>query len=133
LDHDGQARQPDVVGRTKDKREAYYGELKGPHPRSISKDTDLLRLAAFTKDALDLFCNKLEQDPPILSFQPVGRCVTFFLGAKVDNTVVHARLSEILLPSLLTELNLDQEQFYHLFQTKSLRVISVIALNSFEI
>ncbi|KAH7055027.1 hypothetical protein BKA57DRAFT_240904 [Linnemannia elongata] len=28
LDQDGQARQPDIVGRTKDGHEAYYGEVK---------------------------------------------------------------------------------------------------------
>ncbi|KAF9176339.1 hypothetical protein BGZ51_000912, partial [Haplosporangium sp. Z 767] len=120
LDHDGQARQPDVVGRTKDMREAYFGELKGPYPRTLSRNADLLRLAVFTKDSIDPFSNELEQDPPILSFQSVGRSVTFFLGAKVDNTVVHARLSEVSLPSLLTELSLDQEVFYHLFQVETL-------------
>ncbi|KAG0012135.1 hypothetical protein BGZ80_000184 [Entomortierella chlamydospora] len=120
LEQDGQARKPDVVGRTKDRREVYFGELKGPHPRTLSKDADLLRLAVFTKDALDPLSNELEQDPPILSFQSVGRTVTFYLGAKIDNTVFHIRLSEVNLPSLLTELDLDQGDFYHLFQAETL-------------
>ncbi|KAF9176232.1 hypothetical protein BGZ50_001305, partial [Haplosporangium sp. Z 11] len=98
----------------------YFGELKGPYPRTLSRNADLLRLAVFTKDSIDPFSNELEQDPPISSLQSVGRSVTFFLGAKVDNTVVHARLSEVSLPSLLTELSLDQEVFYHLFQVETL-------------
>ncbi|KAF9896810.1 hypothetical protein BX616_006714 [Lobosporangium transversale] len=85
-----------------------------------SKGADLLRLAVFTKDALDLLSNELEQDSPILSFQSISHVVTFYLGAKIDNTIVHTRLSEVNLPSLITEVNLDQGDFYHLFQAETL-------------
>ncbi|KAG0288864.1 hypothetical protein BGZ97_006655, partial [Linnemannia gamsii] len=40
LDHDGQARQPDIVGRTEEGHEAYYGELKGMRLSTVSPNLD---------------------------------------------------------------------------------------------
>ncbi|KAF9176662.1 hypothetical protein BGZ51_009870 [Haplosporangium sp. Z 767] len=120
LQHNGQSRQPDIVGQARDAGEIFYGELKGPHPPPAAVNIDLLRLAIFTKDALDHLHKTLEQGPPLVTFQAVGRDVTFFLGAKIDNTVVHAYLSSVKLPSLLSELDLDQEFFFRLFQVQTL-------------
>ncbi|KAF9999656.1 hypothetical protein BGZ79_006745 [Entomortierella chlamydospora] len=120
LEQDGQARQPDVVGRTPRKEEAYFGELKGLHPTTLSLNSDLLRLAVFTKDSLDVLLRVLERDPPVVSFRTVGGTVRFFLGAKVDNTIVHINLSDVQLPTVLTALNCDLEFFYNLFQINTL-------------
>ncbi|KAF9123684.1 hypothetical protein BGX30_001312 [Mortierella sp. GBA39] len=65
LDQDGQARQSDIVGRTEEGHEAYYGELK-----------------------------------------------VFFLGAKVTNTVVHTRISNLTMPTCLSELRLLDQTFF---------------------
>ncbi|KAF9925861.1 hypothetical protein BGZ67_008412 [Mortierella alpina] len=124
LGQNGQSRQPDVVGQARDGEEVFYGELKGLHPAPATVNTDILRLAIFTKDALDQLHNTLEQGPPLLTFQTVGRHVTFFLGAKIDNTIVHAFLSSIQLPSVLSELDLDLEFFFRLFQVQSLVAIA---------
>lgn len=96
LQQEGQSRQPDIVGQTRDKKEVFYGELKGPHPSPTAVSTDLLRLAIFSKDSLDHLYSTLEQGLPLLTFQTVGRDVTFFLGAKINNTVVHLRFCCII-------------------------------------
>ncbi|KAG0196540.1 hypothetical protein BGX28_010003 [Mortierella sp. GBA30] len=124
LRQDGQSRQPDIVGQARDAREVFYGELKGLNPSLAAVNTDMLRLAIFTKDALDQLHKTLEQGPPLLTFQTVGRDVTFFLGAKIDNTIVHAYLSSVKLPSLLSELDLDLEFFFRLFQVQTLVAIA---------
>ncbi|KAK3808185.1 MAG: hypothetical protein J3R72DRAFT_499332 [Linnemannia gamsii] len=129
LQQEGQSRQPDIVGQTRDKREVFYGELKGPHPSPAAVSTDLLRLAIFSKDSLDQLHNTLELGPPLVTFQTVGRDVNFFLGAKVNNTVVHVRLSTVKLPSRLTELDLDLEFFFHLLQVQTLINITKDRLN----
>ncbi|KAF8924943.1 hypothetical protein BGZ47_003560 [Haplosporangium gracile] len=90
LDQDGQARQPDIVGRTEEGHEAYYGELKGMHPSTLSRNADTLRIATFTKDNLDGLLRVLEDDLPLISFRSVGPGVVFFLGAKITNTVIRS-------------------------------------------
>ncbi|KAF9956746.1 hypothetical protein BGZ70_009787 [Mortierella alpina] len=116
---DGQSRQPDVIGQTKNKNEVFYGELKGLHPKAESVNTDILRLAIFSKDSLDHLHNTLLHGPPLLTFQAVGRDVTF-LATKIDNTIVHTHLSTVNLPSRLTEVDLDYDIFFHLFQVQTL-------------
>ncbi|KAK3810542.1 MAG: hypothetical protein J3R72DRAFT_78610 [Linnemannia gamsii] len=130
LQQDGQSRQPDVIGQTEDNREVYYGELKGLHPSTEAVNTDILRLAIFTKDSLDQLHNTLVQGPPLLTFQAVGRDVTFFLGTKIDNTIVHVRLSTVKLPSRLTEVDLDHDFFFHLFQVQTLINIANVCLEN---
>ncbi|KAG0059944.1 hypothetical protein BGZ90_004269, partial [Linnemannia elongata] len=120
LQQDGQSRQPDVIGQTKNKKEVFYGELKGPRPKTEAVNTDILRLAIFSKDSLDQLHNTLVHGPPLLTFQAVGRDVTFFLATKIDNTIVHVHLSTINLPSSLTEVDLDYDFFFHLFQVQTL-------------
>ncbi|KAF9176750.1 hypothetical protein BGZ51_009712, partial [Haplosporangium sp. Z 767] len=120
LQQDGQSRQTDIVGQTKDRQEVFYGELKGLHPSAAAVNTDLLRLAIFSKDSLDHLHNTLEQGPPLLTFQTVGRDVVFFLGTKINNSIVHARLSSVKLPSCLMDLDLDQEFFFYLLQVQTL-------------
>ncbi|KAG0316768.1 hypothetical protein BGZ99_006703 [Dissophora globulifera] len=120
LQQEGQSRQPDIVGQTQEKMEVFYGECKGLHPPTAAVNTDLLRLAIFSKDSLDQLHNTLEQGPPLLTFQTVGCEVTFFLATKINNTVVHVRLSTVKLPSRLTELDLDLEFFFYLLQVQSL-------------
>ncbi|CAO3563792.1 unnamed protein product [Mortierella alpina] len=120
LQQDGQSRQPDIIGQTESKEEVFYGELKGPHPKTAAVNTDILRLAIFSKDSLDQLHNMLVQGPPLLTFQSVGRDVTFFLGTKVDNTIVHVHLSTVRLPTRLSEMDLDYEFFFHLFQVQTL-------------
>ncbi|KAF9203682.1 hypothetical protein BGZ59_001489 [Podila verticillata] len=115
LDQDGQARQPDIVGRTKEDHEAYYGELKGMHPSTQSKNADSLRIAIFTKDSLDDLDRILEDDLPLLSFRSVGPDVAFFIGAKIANTVIHARISDLTMPTfrslvLITSKRLKQKR-----------------------
>ncbi|KAG9065427.1 hypothetical protein KI688_002752 [Linnemannia hyalina] len=107
LKQDGQSRQPDVIGQTEDKD-------------GKAVNTDILRLAIFSKDSLDVLHNTLEQGPPLLTFQTVGLDVTFFLGTKINNTIVHIQLSTVKLPSRLTELDLDHDFFFHLFQVQTL-------------
>ncbi|KAF8948405.1 hypothetical protein BGZ47_005178 [Haplosporangium gracile] len=120
LQQDGQSRQPDVIGQTKNKKEVFYGELKGLHPKTEAVNTDILRLAIFSKDSLDQLHNTLVYGPPLLTFQAVGRDITFFLATKVDNTIVHIHLSTVNLPSRLTEVDLDYDFFFHLFQVQTL-------------
>ncbi|KAF9287533.1 hypothetical protein BGZ68_001689 [Mortierella alpina] len=120
LQQDGQSRQPDVIGQTKNKNEVFYGELKGLHPKAEAVNTDILRLAIFSKDSLDHLHNTLVHGPPLLTFQAVGRDVTFFLATKIDNTIVHTHLSTVNLPSRLTEVDLDYDFFFHLFQVQTL-------------
>jgi len=102
----------------------FYGELKGLHPKTEAVDTDILRLAIFSKDSLDHLQNTLVQGPPLLTFLSVGPDVTFFLGTKVDNTIVHCRLSTVRLPSRLTEVDLDFDFFFNLFQVQSLITVA---------
>ncbi|KAG9068733.1 hypothetical protein KI688_011016 [Linnemannia hyalina] len=119
LPQGSQSRQPDIVGQTRDKKEVFYGELKGPHPSPAAVSTDLLEI--FSKDALDQLHHTLEQGPPLVNFQTVGRDVTFFLGAKINNTVVHVRLSTVKLPSRMTELDLDLDlDFFRTFSKSKL-------------
>ncbi|ORZ15527.1 hypothetical protein BCR41DRAFT_59280 [Lobosporangium transversale] len=121
LAQDGQARQPDIVGRTEGKREVYYGEIKGIHPTTQSKNADTLRIAIFTKDSLDDLLPGLEEDLPLISFQSVGPEIVFFLGAMIGNTVIHARISELTMPTCSSELkSMDQIFFFQLFQIQSL-------------
>lgn len=84
--------QLDVIGQTEGKEEVFYGELKGFHPKPAAVDTDILRLAISSKDSLDQLHSTLAQGPPLLTILSVGRDVTFFLGIKVDNTIVHVHL-----------------------------------------
>ncbi|KAG0344748.1 hypothetical protein BG004_004200 [Podila humilis] len=82
LQQDGQSRQPDIIGLTRDKEEVFYSELKGPNATLAAVNTDLLRLAIFTKDSLDHLHAILEKGPPLVTFQTVGREVTFFWAPK---------------------------------------------------
>ncbi|KAF9951517.1 hypothetical protein BGZ65_005900, partial [Modicella reniformis] len=120
LQQDGQSRQPDVIGLTEAKEEIFYGELKGPTPKAAAVNTDILRLAVFSKDSLDQVHNVVIQGPPLLTFQTVGRDVTFFLAAKVDNTIIHLHLSTVRLPVQLKDMDLEYEFFFHLFQVQTL-------------
>ncbi|KAH7057800.1 hypothetical protein BKA57DRAFT_447762 [Linnemannia elongata] len=121
LQQDGRSRQPDVIGQTRDNEEIYYGELKGRTTSPEAAAADILRLSIFTKDSLDHLQGTLEVTPPLITFQSVGRNVTFFLGAKIDNTVVHGRLLAVALPTNLNELvDLDHEFFFSLLQVESL-------------
>lgn len=81
---------------------------------------DTLRLAIFAKDALDHLHCCLVENPPLLTFQTKGKTVVFFLAAKQGNAIVHARISSFQLPSNLSELNLNQEFFFRLFQVQTL-------------
>ncbi|KAG9319511.1 hypothetical protein KVV02_002816 [Mortierella alpina] len=120
LNQDGQTRQPDVIGRCTPPLELYYGELKPKNPRIEDSNTDRLRIAIFTKDSLDQLDRKLVSPPPVVSFQAIGGAVTFYIGAKVDNVIVHSKLSTITLPSQLGQLDLHEETFYALFQVRTL-------------
>ncbi|KAF9948268.1 hypothetical protein BGZ70_002282 [Mortierella alpina] len=120
LNQDGQTRQPDVIGRCTPPLELYYGELKPKNPRIEDSNTDRLRIAIFTKDSLDQLDRKLVSPPPVVSFQAIGGAVTFYIGAKVDNVIVHSKLSTITLPSQLGQLDLHEETFYALFQVLTL-------------
>ncbi|KAG0196568.1 hypothetical protein BGX28_009988, partial [Mortierella sp. GBA30] len=120
LQQSGQSRQPDVIGLTASNEEMFYGELKGPTPKAAAVHTDVLRLAIFSKDSLDQVHKILVQGPPLLTFQTVGRDITFFLAAKINNTIVHTRLSSVRLPALLSEVDVDLDVFFHLFQVQSL-------------
>ncbi|KAI1315858.1 hypothetical protein EDD11_000293 [Mortierella claussenii] len=124
LHQEGQPRQPDIVGQAQDAQEVFYGELEGLYPSKAAVNTNLLRLAIFTKDSLDQLHNALEQGPPLVTFQTVGRDVTFFLGTKISNTIVHAYLSSVKLPSRLCELDLDLEFFFRLLQVQTLVTIA---------
>ncbi|KAK3838965.1 MAG: hypothetical protein J3R72DRAFT_448296 [Linnemannia gamsii] len=110
----------DIIGCTADGKEIYFGELKGVHSTKQDINVDTLRVAIFAKDALDHLHCCLVEDPPLLTFQTKGKAVVFFLAVKRGNTIVHARLSAVQLPSNLTELNLDQEFFFRLFQVQTL-------------
>ncbi|KAF9915708.1 hypothetical protein FBU30_001782, partial [Linnemannia zychae] len=120
LNQDGQTRQPDVIGRCSPPLELYYGELKSKNPRIEDSNTDRLRIAIFTKDSLDQLDRKLVSPPPVLSFQAIGGTVTFYIGAKVNNVIIHSKLSTITLPSQLSQLDLHEETFYTLFQVRTL-------------
>ena len=124
LRQDGQSCQPDIVGWAWDAWGVFYSELKGLNPSLAKVKTDMLCLAIFTKDVLDQLHKTYEQELPLLTFQTVGRDVTFFLGAKIDNTGVYACLSSVKLPSILTELDLDLEFFFRLFQVQTLVTIA---------
>ncbi|KAF9276058.1 hypothetical protein BGZ68_010296, partial [Mortierella alpina] len=120
LGQQGSSRQPDIVGCTSGGKEIYFGELKGIHATKQDLNVDILRLAIFAKDALDHLHCFLAKDPPILTFKTKGRAVVFFLAAKQGNAIVHTRISSVELPSKLSELNLNQEFFFRLFQVQSL-------------
>lgn len=120
LGQHGSSRQPDIVGRTAGGKEVYFGELKGIHTTKQDVNVDILRLTIFAKDALDHLHYCLVKDPPLLTFRSKGRAVVFFLAAKQGNAIVHARVSSIQLPSTLSELNLNQEFFFRLFQVQTL-------------
>ena len=81
---------------------------------------DILRLTIFAKDALDHLHCILAEDPPLLTFKTKGRAVVFFLAAKKGNAIVHTRISAVELPSKLSELNVNQEFFFRLFQLQTL-------------
>ncbi|KAK5799764.1 hypothetical protein F5H01DRAFT_326536 [Linnemannia elongata] len=93
LQQSGQSRQPDVIGLTASNKEVFYGELKGPTPKAAAINTDVLRIAVFSKDSLDQARKVLAQGLLLLTFQTLGRNVTCFLTAKISNTIVHTRLS----------------------------------------
>ncbi|KAF8930744.1 hypothetical protein BGZ47_000402 [Haplosporangium gracile] len=112
LDQDGQARQPDIVSRTEEGHEVYYGELKGVYPSTLSSTADTLQIAIFTKDSLDGLLRVLEEDLPLISFRSVGLDVVFFLGAKITNAVVHTRISNLTMPTCLSELRLLDQTFF---------------------
>lgn len=119
LKQEGQARQPDIIGKSSEGFELLYGELKAAHPSQEDSDTDRLRIAVFTKDSLDHMESALIYTPPIVSFQAVGSSVTIFLGAKVDNVVVHSKLASITLPTQLKGLELKEDFFFSLFQVRT--------------
>lgn len=83
-------------------------------------NTNHLRIAIFTKDFLDQLDRKLVSHPPVISFQAIGGAVTYYIGAKVDNVIIHSKLSTITLPSQLDKLDLHEETFYILFQVRTL-------------
>ncbi|KAF9302631.1 hypothetical protein BGZ74_005064 [Mortierella antarctica] len=120
LGQHGSSRQPDIVGCTATGKEIYFGELKGIHASKQDVNVDILRLTIFAKDALDHLHCILAEDPPLLTFKTKGRAVVFFLAAKQGNAIVHTRMSSVELPSKLTELNLNQEFFFRLFQVQTL-------------
>ena len=113
------------MGRTEEGHEVYYGELKGMHPSTLSRNTHTLRIAVFTKDSLDELLRVLEVDLPLISFRSVGPDVVFSLGAKITNTVVHTRISNLKMPTCLSELRLlEQTFFFRMFQIRSLVLIT---------
>jgi hypothetical protein len=120
LNQPGQARQPDVIGKTEGSFELYYGELKTAHTTQEDINTDRLRIATFTKDTLDHMESTLVHTPPILSFQAIGGSITFYIGGKIENVIIHSKLSTIVLPTKLKDLDLKEEVFYTLFQVQSL-------------
>ncbi|KAF9118038.1 hypothetical protein BGW39_001559, partial [Mortierella sp. 14UC] len=124
LNQDGQTRQPDVIGKCVPPFELYYGELKAKNPRIEDSNTDRLRIAIFTKDSLDQLDRKLASPPPVISFQAIGGVVTFYIGAKVGNVIVHSKLSTITLPSQLSQLDVHEEIFYTLFQVRTLVMVA---------
>ncbi|KAF9347662.1 hypothetical protein BGX34_002964 [Mortierella sp. NVP85] len=120
LGQHGSSRQPDIVGCVPNGKEIYFGELKGIHATKHDMNVDTLRLAIFAKDALDHLHCCLVENPPLLTFQTKGKTVVFFLAAKQGNAIVHVRISSFQLPSNLSELNLNQEFFFRLFQVQTL-------------
>ncbi|KAF9377776.1 hypothetical protein BGX21_003103 [Mortierella sp. AD011] len=124
LNQDGQARQPDIIGKCARRFKLYYGELKSTSPPTEESNTDRLRIAIFTKDSLDQLDKKLASPPPVLSFQAIGGVVTFYLGAKVGNMIVHSKLSTITLLSQLSQLDLHEEVFYTLFKVRTLIMVA---------
>lgn len=123
MNQDSQTRQPDVIGKCTPSFELYYGELKPKNPWAEDSNTDHLRISIFTKDSIDQLDRKLVNPPPVISFQAIGGVVTFYIGAKVGNVIVHSKLSTITLPSQLSQLELHEETFYSLFQVRTLIMI----------
>lgn len=112
--------QPDVIGLADDgESEIYYGEIKVGKTSVEEQHTDRLRLAIFCKDALDLF-ERILESTPVVSFQVVGRKVEFFYAVKIDNTILHCKLSSFSMPVTLDELDLHEDVFFPLFQVQSL-------------
>ncbi|KAF9979237.1 hypothetical protein BGZ65_006706 [Modicella reniformis] len=124
LGQQGTSRQPDVVGCTEGGKEIYFGELKGTHASKQDLNVDILRLTIFAKDALDHLHCFLREDPPLLTFKTKGRAVVFYLATKRGNAIVHSRVSAVDLPSKLSELDLNQEFFFRLFQVQTLLGVS---------
>lgn len=113
--------QPDVIGLADGgETEVYYGEIKVAKASLEEQHIDRLRLAIFSKDALDLFERTLENTPPVVSFQVVGRQVVFFFAVKMGNTILHCKLSSFSMPVTLAELDLHEDVFFPLFQVQSL-------------
>ncbi|KAK3814103.1 MAG: hypothetical protein J3Q66DRAFT_441776 [Benniella sp.] len=113
--------QPDVIGLADGgELEIYYGEIKVAKTSVEEQQADRLRLAIFSKDALDLLERTLESTPPVISFQIVGQQVEFFYAVKIDNTILHCKLSSFAMPVTLDELDLHEDVFFPLFQAHSL-------------
>ncbi|KAG0327037.1 hypothetical protein BGZ99_008487 [Dissophora globulifera] len=113
--------QPDVIGLADEgESEVYYGEIKLSRTGVEEQNTDRLRIAIFSKDALDHFERTLERAPPVVSFQVVGRKVVFFFAVKIDNTILHCKLSSFSVPVTLEDLDLHEDVFFPLFQVQSL-------------
>ncbi|KAF9365665.1 hypothetical protein BGX34_009096 [Mortierella sp. NVP85] len=113
--------QPDVIGLADSgELEIYYGEIKVAKTSVEEQHADRLRLAIFSKDALDLFERTLRSTPPVISFQVVGQQVEFFYAVKIDNTILHCKLSSFSMPVTLDELDLHEDVFFPLFQVQSL-------------
>jgi len=113
--------QPDVIGLADGgELEIYYGEIKVARTSVEEQHADRLRLAIFSKDALDLFERSLKSTPPVISFQIVGQQVEFFYAVKIDNTILHCKLSSFSMPVTLDELDLHEDVFFPLFQVRSL-------------
>jgi len=55
-----------------------------------------------------------------VSFQVVGRQVVIFYAVKIDNIILHCKLSSFCMPVTLGELDLNEEVFFPLFQVQSL-------------
>ncbi|KAF9363154.1 hypothetical protein BGX34_004773 [Mortierella sp. NVP85] len=120
LNQPGKVREANVIGKTEDSFELYYGELKTVHTTQEDINTDRLRIATLTKDSLDHMESTLVHTPPILSFQAIGGSITFYIGGKIENVIVHSKLSTVILPTKLKDLDLKEEFFYNLFQVQSL-------------
>lgn len=84
---------------------------------------DILRHAIISKDSLDQLYNTLVHGPPLLTFQVVGRDVTFFLAIKIDNTIVHFHLSMLTYYRVRLRLIWIKISF-HLFQVQTLNKVA---------
>ncbi|KAG0300827.1 hypothetical protein BGZ98_008837 [Dissophora globulifera] len=122
--------RPDVIGlAAKGQAEVYYGEIKLEKTTAEVQHIDRLRLAIFSKDALDLFERTLEATPPVVSFQVIGRQVVIFYAVKIGNTILHCKLSSFSLPVTLEELDMHEDVFFPLFQAQTLIKTTTEMLN----